>query len=122
MTEPTPSPNVIAAGILFRSPQGRVLLLRRAPSEDHPGEWSTPGGKLKQGETHEQAAVREVWEECRYRAGHAGKFHCRAIRDGCDYTTYIYDCDSEFTPTLNNEHDQWGWFDPGDALDMDNAP
>jgi mutator protein MutT len=108
---------ITAAGIMFRSPQGRVLLLRRAASEDAPGTWAFPGGKLREGETPAQAAIREVWEECRYRAGHAGKFHCRRVRGNVDYTTYIYDCDSEFVPQLNSEHTAYAWLDPQEALE-----
>ena len=36
-----------------------VLLVHR----DRYGDWSFPKGKLDPGETWEQAAVREVWEE-----------------------------------------------------------
>jgi 8-oxo-dGTP pyrophosphatase MutT (NUDIX family) len=112
------SPNVAAAFILFRSSQGRCLLLRRAATEDHPGEWSLPGGKLKSGETAPQAAVREAYEETRYSAGHAGKWHCRRVKDGVDATTFLQECESEFVPTLNSEHDAWQWVMPSEALEM----
>ena len=38
---------------------GRVLLVRRDRYDD----WSLPKGKLEQGESWEEAALREVWEE-----------------------------------------------------------
>lgn len=40
-----------------------VLLVKRA-REPHEGFWSIPGGVIELGETLEQAAKREVWEEC----------------------------------------------------------
>jgi 8-oxo-dGTP pyrophosphatase MutT (NUDIX family) len=101
-----------AAGIIFRSPDGRVLLLRRVPE----GTWDYPGGKCKDGETVEQAAVREAWEEVKYRAGHHGRFLCRRVRDGVSYTTFSYDCDDEFTPKLSKEHDLFLWARPSDVL------
>jgi 8-oxo-dGTP pyrophosphatase MutT (NUDIX family) len=114
---PEPTPNVVAAGILFRSPAGRVLLLRRAAGEDHAGEWSIPGGKLKQGEDHRAAAVREALEELGYNPGTAGKWHCRRVRDGVDYVTFLKDVDHEFSPPrLGPEHDAWTWASPDDAL------
>ena len=55
----------VAAGIALRAlDTGRVLLLQRANDEAdaNAGKWELPGGKLEQGETPAQAAVRE-WEE-----------------------------------------------------------
>jgi 8-oxo-dGTP pyrophosphatase MutT (NUDIX family) len=109
--------------MLIRSPQGRVLLLRRASTEDHEGEWSIPGGKLKPGEDCATAAVRETLEETGWHAGSAGSLHCRRIKDGVDYTTFLRNVDHEFSPPhLNHEHDAWAWVDPQDALANEASP
>ena len=42
---------------------GRVLLARRPEGKSMAGLWEFPGGKVRDGETPEQAVVREVQEE-----------------------------------------------------------
>jgi 8-oxo-dGTP pyrophosphatase MutT (NUDIX family) len=110
-------PQIRAAFVLLRSPEGRILLLRRAQGEDHPGEWDFPGGRIKPGETAEKAAIREVLEETAYNIGFAGKWHCRRVKDGVDATMFLRDVDSEFVPRLNSEHDNWAWDFPDEVLE-----
>lgn len=106
-----------AAFMMLRSPQGRVLLLRRSEGENTGGTWAFPGGKCKAGETVEQAVCREVLEETGFHAGHCGRWHCRRVADGVDATTFVFDTD-EFTPKLNREHSAFLWVAPEDALSM----
>lgn len=52
-----------AARVLLIDRLGRVLLLQcKEPGADH-AFWITPGGGLQSDETHEQAALRELYEE-----------------------------------------------------------
>ena len=106
----------VAAGILFRSPNGNCLFCRRT---DGLG-WCIPGGVKKDHETIESCAVRECLEETGYLTGHAGKLLTRRVRDDVDYTTFLYDCDDEFVPKLNHEHDAHVWLNPdyADSLDL----
>jgi hypothetical protein len=100
-----------AAGIIFRSPEGRVLLLRRKD-----GMWDYPGGGQEGEETAEETALRESNEETKYYPGHVGRFHARRVRNGVDYTTFLRDCEDEFTPKLSNEHTDYIWIDPKRVL------
>jgi 8-oxo-dGTP diphosphatase len=53
---------VICAGAVIRDGENRLLMVRRrnAPAL---GMWSLPGGRVEPGETHAEAAAREVLEE-----------------------------------------------------------
>jgi 8-oxo-dGTP diphosphatase len=50
---------VVGIAVVGRTPDGRVLLIRRADT----GQWALPGGTLEWGETLKSTAVREVHEE-----------------------------------------------------------
>ena len=51
------------AGIIFVTPQGKGLFLKRGPGGDWPSHWCFPGGTTEGGETAEQTAIREAIEE-----------------------------------------------------------
>jgi 8-oxo-dGTP diphosphatase len=52
---------VVAAALVLEN--GRILLQKRPPGRSMAGLWEFPGGKLEDGETPEQALVRELSEE-----------------------------------------------------------
>jgi ADP-ribose pyrophosphatase YjhB (NUDIX family) len=52
-----------AARVLLVDPTGRVLLVRFLSPETGFAWWAAPGGGLSEGESHEEAARREVFEE-----------------------------------------------------------
>ncbi|MXP26942.1 NUDIX domain-containing protein [Altererythrobacter indicus] len=60
MTEGPQRPIAATIAVVFR--EGQVLLVRRANPPDA-GRWGFPGGKIETGETIEQAAIRELYEE-----------------------------------------------------------
>lgn len=112
---------ILGAGVLFITPQGKVLLLKRAFGGDHGGEWCFPGGTMEAGETAIQTAEREVAEEIgvlpdgdrhlwtRRVAVSAPDMPEGAPPREVDFTTFVQRVDEEFIPALNEEHTAWCW-------------
>jgi 8-oxo-dGTP diphosphatase len=60
---PTPAPALLVVAAALVDDEGRVLLQQRAPGRAMAGLWEFPGGKVEEGETPEEALVRELAEE-----------------------------------------------------------
>jgi 8-oxo-dGTP diphosphatase len=112
-------PEVLAAGGLLVRDDGRVAVVHRPRYDD----WSLPKGKLDPGESFEDGARREVWEE----TGVRGRIReeLRPVeyvdRKGRDKLVRWYRMDvdgepDEFVP--NDEIDELRWLTPAEALDL----
>lgn len=98
-----------AAGIVFRAKStGRVLYLQRVDT----GEWCGAGGKIEDGETPIDAAIRECAEEMGELSDLDPQPLARTVSPTLDFTAFIQDVPDEFAPTLNDEHTAWAWADP----------
>lgn len=54
----------LAVRVLLIDENGKILILKRSTdSKTNPGKWELPGGKVDQGESFDQALIREVFEE-----------------------------------------------------------
>jgi 8-oxo-dGTP pyrophosphatase MutT (NUDIX family) len=105
-----------AAGVLFETPDKRILFLRRSGEGDQAGIWAFPGGKIEDGETPQQAAVRECAEEMGGGPGIDDLEQIAHTQDrGVDYTTFRCEVAEPFTPRLNAEHTEHAWRLPDDA-------
>ena len=101
-----------AAGVLFVTPDDRVLLMRRTDAGDHDGEWSIPAGKVEDGETPAEAAAREAEEETGHRVDPEElEEWARRTHGGLSFTTFRVRVDEPFDVRLNGEHDDWMWAD-----------
>lgn len=104
-----------AAGFLFVSPKGKILILKRAGKSKWAGRWASAGGRLDEGETPLRAAVRETIEEI----GALPKY-CKLTNMvklywmGVLYCTWIVFTPIEFPPRKldKREHSQWRWVTP----------
>lgn len=112
---------VIAAGVLyacrpdFDNMVSSVLLIKRSlDEENYAGYWSIPGGGVDGAETPEQTAMRESMEEigCTPPEG-MEMYHDSVLERGDHHYTFLSWADEQFTPVLNAEHTEFGWFEMG---------
>lgn len=108
--------SINAVGVWFysTSTQRYLYLLRNDPR--HPNTWGLPGGKIESGETLIEAMNRECTEELGFVPAYIKlvpleKF--TSADQGFCYHTFFCTVDSEFIPTLNNEHIGWAWIASG---------
>jgi len=103
--KPAPiKPQVKHAGVAYFNPEGKVLLGDRS---DNKG-WSFPSGTIEQGESPDEAARREFYEETGHQLPGTGGL--LSMTEG-PYSLLGFRGDS-FEPRLDHEHRSFGWFDP----------
>ena len=106
-----------ASSVLIFDPEFRVLLCKRGSDTSWmPRKWGFPGGSIEEGETPEQAAVREIREETNLKIEHIQQFHTNAY---CVFfTTRKYDG----LVRINDEHTDFSWISFEDLKDYDTVP
>jgi 8-oxo-dGTP diphosphatase len=118
-------PYILAAGgiLELRSPGGvRVAVLHRRRYRDadgSPGDHVLPKGKVKPGETLEQAALREVEEETGCRGRIVGpSFPCEYVTAGIPKVVqfFLMSCVTQGTVRDASEVQEVLWLSPGEAL------
>lgn len=112
---------MVVAAIAVRD--GMVLLARRKPGESNAGLWEFPGGTVKDGETPQQALIRELREEMAVRAK-AGSVFARSEYRYPEGAIMLVAVQAElesfdFSPT---DHDLVEWVPLGKLLEYDLSP
>lgn len=103
-------PPAAGAGVMFVTPEGHALFLKRSDSGDHAGEWCFPGGGIEGEETPAQAAAREAGEELGGRApdGALDDVLDERETDGVNFTTFGQ-VTPRFIPKIDGEHVDYVW-------------
>lgn len=113
----------------FLEYDGKILLLHRQDHTSQGNTWGIPGGKLENGETHIQAAIRETKEETGLDITDKELIDCGMVH--IEYPTYKYnyymvkyvfkDVKPDFLASVrinSKEHKGFTWVTPKDALNM----
>ncbi len=96
---------------------GKALIAKRADNDNYlPGYWEQVGGKADPGETHEQAAIREVKEEAGIRIQpirlyNTYEYTHRTMGPMCEYA-YLCKIAGDSTVTISEEHSDYKWITP----------
>src|SRR5690606_26981817 len=103
-----------AAGILLVR-DGRILMVRRDSSVDRqPGGWTFPGGFVDPGESAEEAAVRETYEETGLRATITGIVGRPFTLPEPHHLLIAYRGEASGEPVAGDEVAEVRWFTPGE--------
>lgn len=107
------------AGLAER--QGRYFLAKRKPGGDLGNKWELPGGKLEEGESPQEAMVREWMEELELKVETAGLLGSGTFtHKGKEFLLEMYSVSFDDEPQVFHEHVETGWFtaEEIDALDL----
>jgi 8-oxo-dGTP diphosphatase len=85
-----PGAPIVAVGVIIRK-DDRILLVRRG-KQPSLGRWSFPGGAVELGESLQEAAQREAWEETglQVQVGEVGTVLDHVARDSTGRIQYHY--------------------------------
>lgn len=106
-------PIIVAAAVIIED--GRVLLTRRNEGQHLAGMWEFPGGKLEDGESPEEALVRECREECGIEVGVAEVLDVTHHRyPEKDVLLLFYRCELRAGEVRHLQVADHAWVAPGD--------
>jgi 8-oxo-dGTP diphosphatase len=96
------------AGIVFE--ESRFFIARRLPGGDMGDKWEFPGGKVEDGESDEQALVREYFEEFGVSITTGSKLaEAEFEHKGKKYTLSAYRVYFSSQNFVLTEHSEWRW-------------
>lgn len=104
------SKNEKSAGILLykRTPELKVLLIHPSGGYNRNAPWSIPKGKKEAGETNEEAAKREVFEEVGIEVkNNLNSLDKVVYKSGKQVYAYYAEVEDSIEPVLNWENDQF---------------
>jgi len=113
---------MIKSSLIYVEHDGCYLMLHRVKKAQDPnkGKWIGVGGKFEQGETHEQCAAREMWEETGLtpsKLEYRGLVHFRS--NVCDdEDMYLFTCTDYSGELKDCNEGELKWIPIGDVLSL----
>lgn len=111
---------VLAASAVITDAEGRVVLVKRG-KDPQKGRWSVPGGSVEAGETLEEAAAREAWEETGLQVAIGRELWSMTTPTGDGRTYEIHDFEATVISgelVAGDDADDVRWVAPGELKDM----
>lgn len=115
---------IVAAAIVdsLENPQ-RLLSARRKAPKSFAGSWEFPGGKVEDGESMEQALIREIQEELGVEITIGREIESPTggawpVVNNWEMRVWLVEI-SEGEPHIGREHDQIAWLDFDEVLSVD---
>ncbi len=108
--------------------KGSVLFLQRNDDKFKGGKWCRPAGKLNSGEEKSEALVREIAEETGFKVEPNNLEFLKTVYvryPEFDYPYHTYRLILSVKPEINlnsNEHQNFVWLEPKEALKLDLLP
>lgn len=103
-----------------------IMLHRPSTSRSYPGRWSLVSGKMEDGESPEQTAIREIKEETGIDVGPPiGSMHPLLVREGdiiWKVHPFIFRVSDGTEPRINSENLEYRMCAPSDLDDMELVP
>jgi mutator protein MutT len=102
------------ADTIIRNKAGKFLVIKRASGDGfEAGKWGFAGGKIEDGETPEQAAARETFEETGIEVQNIEFVETIQNEDGTK--SHYFKAEAEKEPILSNEHEAFKWIEAEEA-------
>ena len=106
---PTPTVDILIHCHTPQGEEGLILILRK----NEPRKWAIPGGYVDYGESVEEAAEREAWEETSLKVRLVRQFHCYSDprRDHRQHNiSIVFLAEAEGTPHAADDASEIGLF------------
>ena len=112
------------ASLCYVRRDGHTLMLHRIKKENdmHTGKWNGLGGKLEPGETPEECAIREIWEEAGLRVREPqlrGIITFPGYFDGEDWYTFIFVVEKFEGGLIDSPEGVLMWVSDSSLLDLE---
>lgn len=100
--------------VIVYNEEGKILILHRTNSDKdlEGGEWCLPGGHVDYGESHDEAALRELFEETNIKADQADLVIKKETEDAVINYYAVRLKEVPLVVLDSNEHDGSKWVDP----------